>query len=126
MGNLIEIEGKNCTLAGLTLEQLAGELGLEPSELIRMRQQEWGPLANSVVEWRAYLNQRKIEKGTVPLHKLARLVDVWARSGQAGFTTAKREAVENIGEIVKVPGIDAVLIGPYDLAASMGKMGQVG
>ena len=35
------------------------------------------------------------------------------------------EAVENIEEIVKVPGIDAVLLGPYDLAASLGKRGQV-
>ena len=33
--------------------------------------------------------------------------------------------MENIEEIVKVPGIDAVLLGPYDLAASLGKMGQV-
>ena len=35
------------------------------------------------------------------------------------------EAVENIESIAKVPGIDAVLIGPYDLSASMGKIGQV-
>jgi 2-dehydro-3-deoxyglucarate aldolase/4-hydroxy-2-oxoheptanedioate aldolase len=35
------------------------------------------------------------------------------------------QAVENIESIVKVEGIDAVLIGPYDLSASMGKMGQV-
>ena len=35
------------------------------------------------------------------------------------------DAVENIEDIVKVPGIDAVLLGPYDLAASLGKMGQV-
>ncbi len=34
-------------------------------------------------------------------------------------------AVENIEAIVQVAGIDAVLIGPYDLAASLGKMGQV-
>lgn len=34
-------------------------------------------------------------------------------------------AVENIEAIAKVPGIDAVLLGPYDLAASMGKMGQI-
>ena len=34
-------------------------------------------------------------------------------------------AVENIESIVRVPGIDAVLLGPYDLAASLGKMGQV-
>lgn len=35
------------------------------------------------------------------------------------------QAVENIESIVKVPGIDAVLLGPYDLSASLGKMGQI-
>lgn len=35
-------------------------------------------------------------------------------------------AVENIDAIAAVPGIDAVLLGPYDLSASLGKMGQVG
>lgn len=35
------------------------------------------------------------------------------------------EAVRNIQEIVEVPGIDAVLIGPYDLSTSLGKAGQL-
>jgi 2-dehydro-3-deoxyglucarate aldolase len=35
------------------------------------------------------------------------------------------EAVENIDSIVQVEGIDAVFIGPYDLSASMNKMGQI-
>jgi 2-keto-3-deoxy-L-rhamnonate aldolase RhmA len=35
------------------------------------------------------------------------------------------QALENITEIVKVPGIDAIFIGPYDLSASLGKMGQL-
>jgi 2-keto-3-deoxy-L-rhamnonate aldolase RhmA len=35
------------------------------------------------------------------------------------------EAVHNIQAIVQVPGLDAVLVGPYDLSASMGLMGQV-
>jgi 2-keto-3-deoxy-L-rhamnonate aldolase RhmA len=34
-------------------------------------------------------------------------------------------AVENIESIVRVPGIDAVLLGPYDLSASLGKMGEI-
>ena len=34
-------------------------------------------------------------------------------------------AVENIESIVKVEGIDAVFIGPYDLSASFGKMGKI-
>lgn len=35
------------------------------------------------------------------------------------------DAVRQIDEIVKVDGIDAVFIGPYDLSASMGRTGQV-
>ena len=35
------------------------------------------------------------------------------------------QAVENIESIVAVEGIDAVLLGPYDLAASLGKMGRI-
>lgn len=35
------------------------------------------------------------------------------------------QAVKNIEAIVGVPGVDAVLIGPYDLSASMGLIGQV-
>jgi 2-dehydro-3-deoxyglucarate aldolase len=34
------------------------------------------------------------------------------------------DAVENIEEILAVPGIDATFIGPYDLSASMGLPGQ--
>ena len=34
-------------------------------------------------------------------------------------------AVKNISDIVRVPDIDAILIGPYDLSASMGKMGKI-
>ena len=34
-------------------------------------------------------------------------------------------AVENIEDIVKVPGIDAVLLGPYDLSASLGHTGKL-
>ena len=36
-----------------------------------------------------------------------------------------RTAIENIDEIVKVAGLDAILIGPYDLSASLGKIGEV-
>ncbi len=36
-----------------------------------------------------------------------------------------KDAAANIESIVKVPGIDAILIGPYDLSASLGKIGQI-
>jgi 2-keto-3-deoxy-L-rhamnonate aldolase RhmA len=35
------------------------------------------------------------------------------------------EAVANIEAIVRVPGVDAVLVGPYDLSASLGIPGQI-
>lgn len=35
------------------------------------------------------------------------------------------QAVENINSILEVEGVDAVLVGPYDLSASMGLIGQV-
>ncbi len=35
------------------------------------------------------------------------------------------DAVHNIEAIVKVRGLDSIFIGPYDLSASMGKLGQL-
>lgn len=35
------------------------------------------------------------------------------------------EAVDNINDIVKLEGLDAILIGPYDLSASLGKPGEI-
>jgi len=36
-----------------------------------------------------------------------------------------RAAIDNIEDIVKIPGLDAILIGPYDLSASLGRIGEV-
>jgi 2-dehydro-3-deoxyglucarate aldolase len=35
------------------------------------------------------------------------------------------QSVENVEAIVRVSGIDAVLVGPYDLSASLNRMGEV-
>src|SRR5512139_2029472 len=35
------------------------------------------------------------------------------------------DAVNNIEAIVQVPGLDAILVGPYDLSASLGRLGEV-
>jgi 2-keto-3-deoxy-L-rhamnonate aldolase RhmA len=35
------------------------------------------------------------------------------------------DAVRAIGDILAVPGVDAVFIGPYDLSASLGKPGRI-
>lgn len=36
-----------------------------------------------------------------------------------------RDGVENIDAILAVPGIDAIIIGPYDMSGSFGKLGQI-
>jgi 2-keto-3-deoxy-L-rhamnonate aldolase RhmA len=49
-----------------------------------------------------------------------------ANEGVAVIVQAEHiDSVDNIEAIVRVPGIDAVLVGPYDLSASLGKIGQV-
>jgi 2-dehydro-3-deoxyglucarate aldolase len=35
------------------------------------------------------------------------------------------DAVNNMAAIVQVPGVDGVLVGPYDLSASLGRLGEV-
>ncbi len=53
--------------------------------------------------------------------------DVYTKEAQAPLFVAMIEsiqAVENLEDIVQVDGLDALLIGPYDLSASMGMSAQ--
>jgi 2-dehydro-3-deoxyglucarate aldolase len=53
--------------------------------------------------------------------------DAYAEEAQAPLLIAMIEhvrAVERLGEILAVDGLDAILIGPYDLSASMGETGK--
>jgi 2-dehydro-3-deoxyglucarate aldolase len=53
--------------------------------------------------------------------------DAYANEAQAPLLVAMIEhthAVDNLVEILQVPGLDAIMVGPYDLSASMGKTGQ--
>jgi 2-dehydro-3-deoxyglucarate aldolase len=53
--------------------------------------------------------------------------DRYAEEAQAPLLVAMIEhvrAVANLAEILDVPGLDAILVGPYDLSASMGITGQ--
>lgn len=50
------------------------------------------------------------------------------RANQAVFASVQienREAVDCIDEIIAIPGLDSVVIGPWDLSASLGVMGDV-
>ena len=56
------------------------------------------------------------------------VADYVARANEESAVIVQAEridAVRNIEQIVQVPGIDAIFVGPYDLSASMGKLGQL-
>ena len=36
-----------------------------------------------------------------------------------------KKAVENLDEILDVPGVDVVFVGPYDLSSSLGHVGEI-
>jgi len=51
-----------------------------------------------------------------------------ARANEASAIIVQAEhidAVHHIEEIVRVPGLDCVFVGPYDLSASLGKLGRL-
>ena len=52
--------------------------------------------------------------------------DAWHLLGvAAGQGGRMSEAVEAIDDILAVPGLDSVVLGPYDLSGSLGLLGQV-
>jgi 4-hydroxy-2-oxoheptanedioate aldolase len=56
-----------------------------------------------------------------------RVPDYLARAGETISVTVQIEstaAVDSVAEILKVDGVDAIFVGPSDLAASMGLLGQ--
>jgi 2-keto-3-deoxy-L-rhamnonate aldolase RhmA len=58
-----------------------------------------------------------------------RIADAIARDNVRTAVVAQVEHVDgvaNIAEIVAVPGVSAVFIGPFDLSASLGKPGEIG
>ena len=85
--------------------------------------------AADVVAWSLYAPQGRRGVGLARAHGYGLKFQQYVESANQEVTVIVQaehaEAVDNIEQIVQVSGIDAVLLGPYDLAASLGKMGQV-
>jgi 2-dehydro-3-deoxyglucarate aldolase len=93
------------------------------------------PLVNSAedarraVSWSKYPPQGKRSVGVGRVHRygaeLQQIIDTVNEYTAVIVQVEHIQAVENIQDIVSVEGVDAVLIGPYDLSASMGIPGKV-
>lgn len=85
--------------------------------------------AEKIVSWCKYPPQGKRGLGVARAHGYGRrLHEYLATANEMTSVVVQAESVEavrNMAEIVQVPGIDAVFVGPYDLSASLGKPGQV-
>ena len=85
--------------------------------------------AANVVRWSRYAPEGERGVGLARAHgygvKFREYVSAANREIAVIVQAEHARAVENIDAIVRVPGVDAVLLGPYDLSASLGKMGQI-
>ncbi|HEY0736768.1 MAG TPA: aldolase/citrate lyase family protein [Herpetosiphonaceae bacterium] len=85
--------------------------------------------AEQVVRWAKYAPQGARGVGIGRAHGYGlRLQDYIANANARTAVVVQAEhidAVNQIEAIVEVAGVDAVLVGPYDLSASMGLIGQI-
>lgn len=85
--------------------------------------------AANVVRWARYAPEGSRGVGLARAHgyglKFREYLSAANREIAVIVQAEHARAVENIEAIVRVPGVDAVLLGPYDLSASLGKLGQV-
>lgn len=70
---------------------------------------------------RGFATRRQTGFGAMPL---AEYMEISKREPMVILQIEHKEAVENIEEILQVPGIDSICIGPFDLSTSYGKTGQ--
>jgi 2-dehydro-3-deoxyglucarate aldolase len=85
--------------------------------------------AADVVRWARYPPEGARGVGLARAHgygqRFAEYLESANREVAVVVQAEHAQAVANIESIVRVPGVDAVLLGPYDLSASLGKMGRV-
>ena len=71
-------------------------------------------------------------RGVAAVHRGSRYGHVpdYLRTANEGITVVIQletpEAIERLGEIAEVPGIDSLFVGPGDLAAALGHIGDIG
>ena len=94
------------------------------------------PQVDTAEQARAAVSAAKFSPiGTRGTNRFVRSASSGAVPGSKYFSKAQdtmlilqvegRKAVENLDEILDVPGIDVVFVGPYDLSSSLGHVGEI-
>ena len=82
-----------------------------------------------VMRWAKYAPQGSRGIGIGRAHEYGRRFEEYLRTANENTVVViqaeTQQAVENIDAITAVKGVDAILIGPYDLSSSLGKPGKV-
>jgi len=85
--------------------------------------------AQRVVEWSLFPPEGGRSVGVARAHGYGMTFQAYVETANQELVIVLQaehsEAVEKIDEIVQVEGVDAVLIGPFDLSGSLGVLGQV-
>ncbi|MEW4488331.1 aldolase/citrate lyase family protein [Thalassoglobus sp. JC818] len=85
--------------------------------------------ARDIVNWARYSPQGSRGVGLARAHHYGQKFGEYVSTANEHVAVIVQAehilAVECIEEIVQVEGVDAIQLGPYDLSASMGKMGQL-
>jgi 2-keto-3-deoxy-L-rhamnonate aldolase RhmA len=85
--------------------------------------------AKAVVEWCLYPPAGKRSVGVSRAHKYGMSFQDYVNTINEELMIVIQvehvESVQNIESIVRVPGIDAVFVGPFDLSGSLGVIGQI-
>jgi 2-dehydro-3-deoxyglucarate aldolase len=85
--------------------------------------------AEAVVRWCKYPPMGSRGVGIARAHGYGSYFGDYVRDANAGLAVVIQaehiEAVRNIEGLAAVAGVDAIFVGPYDLSASMGLMGEV-
>ena len=85
--------------------------------------------AANIVSWSRYSPEGTRGVGLGRAHGYGFAFDDYLAKANEEITVVVQaehiDAVNSIEQIVKVPGVDAVLIGPYDLSASLKRIGEI-
>jgi len=85
--------------------------------------------AEAVVRWALYPPEGERSVGISRAHGYGLSFTEYVKGANSRtvivLQVEHREGVENIDSILAVPGVDVLLVGPYDLSGSLGLLGQV-